>query len=257
MADHKDRSPLTIQAQPAVTHDAPVVSGEVRVGQGSDIRYLTEQEEARERLKASVDRLSEQASLRVQVEKEPLKMLGGASAVGAVLGLVVGRQFRRSKKIYVDAHSPVKHQKAFVKAQQKQQKGSKSDLGGALVATLGTMAVKMLTDKVIAPKLEAVANGLLDKAGQPKGASTPAARASSVAAASTASTVPAQDRPAVALAHDAATTAAQTQAAQAGAGVHYTANPVHPGVVAIPDSKVEAKAQGTPISEDQKTNPNL
>ncbi|MDO4245816.1 MAG: hypothetical protein Q4C89_07330 [Deinococcus sp.] len=255
MADSKDRS-LTIQAQPTVTHDAPVVSGEVRVGQGSDIRYLTEQEEARERLKASVDRLTEQASLRVQVEKEPLKMLGGASAVGAVLGLLVGRQFRRSKKIYVDAHSPVKHQKAFVKAQQK-QKGSKNDLGGALVATLGTMAVKMLTDKVLAPKLESVANGLLDKAGQPKGAtkSTPAARASSVAAASTASTVPAQDRPTAALAQDAAATAAQTQSA--AAGVHYTANPVHPGVVPIPDSKVEAKAQGTPISEDQKANPNL
>ncbi|WP_339096885.1 hypothetical protein WDJ50_05615 [Deinococcus sp. VB142] len=248
MADSKDRS-LTIQAQPAVTNDAPVMSGEVRVGQGSDIRYLTEQEEARERLKASVDRLTEQASLRVQVEKEPLKMLGGASAVGAVLGLLVGRQFRRSKKIYVDAHSPVKHQKAFVKAQQK-QKGGKNDLGGALVATLGTMVVKMLTDKVLAPKLEQVANGLLDKAGQPRSdARTPAAsNANMTAAASTASQIPAANRTGA---------VSQDQSRQSQPGVHYTANPVHPGVVPIPDSKVEAKAQGTPISEEQKANPNL
>ncbi|MFC6660175.1 hypothetical protein [Deinococcus multiflagellatus] len=85
--------------------------------------YITEREEARERLKASVDALTREASLQVKMQQEPLKMLGGASAVGAVLGLVVGRQFRRSRKIYVDAQSPVKHQKALVKAQQKQKGG--------------------------------------------------------------------------------------------------------------------------------------
>lgn len=271
MADstRPDPDTVTVQAKPAVVvgeavapapvptprpaaQDAPYVSGELRVGEGSDIRYLTEQEEARERLKASVDRLTQRASLQVQVEKEPLKMLGGASAVGAVVGLMLGSQLRRSKKIYVDAHSPVKHQKAFVKAQQKA--GGKNDVGGALVATLGTLAVKMLTDKVLAPKLEQVAQGLLDKAGQPQSGrakATPVSRAHQVAAASSAATVPAQDRAALQSAPQPA--AAETQLS----GVHYTANPVHPGVVPIPDSKVEAKAQGTPIAETDKHNPNL
>ena len=99
----------------------------------SEAELLTEREAARARLKASVDVLAERANLQVQMQKEPLKMIGGASAVGAVLGMVVGRQFRRSKKIYVDAASPIKHQKALMKAQKKQ--GGQS-VGGALVAAL-------------------------------------------------------------------------------------------------------------------------
>ena len=280
MADSNERKVQTIQAQPAVTHEpvparevqvtqaqGPVISDSlVRVGEHTDVRYLNEQEEARERLRASVDRLTEQASLQLQVQKEPLKMLGGASAVGAVVGLVLGRQLRRSKKVYVDAHSPVKHQREFVKAQKKAQQNNKTNVGGALVATLGTLAVRMLTDKVLAPKLEQVASGLLDKAGQPKTATrTPAAsNANMTAAASSASQIPAANRTgAVSQDQQAQRPQAQGQALQAAGmaqpqpGVHYTANPVHPGVVPIPDSTVEAKAQGTPISDDQKANPNL
>ncbi|AAF10447.1 hypothetical protein [Deinococcus radiodurans] len=292
MADSKDirteaQGPVTqvqtIQAQPAVTHEpvpaqppvqsqapvsraedqSPVMSGTlVRVGENTDVRYLNEQEEARERLKASVDRLTQQASLQVKVEKEPLKMLGGASAVGAVIGLVLGRQLRRSKKIYVDAHSPVKHQREFVKAQQRAQ-NNKNNVGGALLATLGTMAVKMLTDKVLAPKLEEVANNLLDKAGQPSAATRVAApsNANATAAASNAGQIPTVNRASTPVAPAAAPAQTQSQPQVSGdhphPGVHYTANPVHPGVVPIPDSVVEAKAQGTPISEDQKVNPNL
>lgn len=281
MADSSDRKVQTIQAQPAVTHEpvpapsqgaasregdqGPVISDSlVRVGENTDVRYLNAQEEARERLKASVDRLTEQASLQLQVQKEPLKMLGGASAVGAVVGLVLGRQLRRSKKVYVDAHSPVKHQREFVKAQKKAQ-NNKNNVGGALVATLGTLAVRMLTDKVLAPKLEEVANGLLDKAGQPRSATKapPASNANMTAAASTSGQIPAANRTGAASQDQSRSQAQATHAGQASGiaqpqpGVHYTANPVHPGVVPIPDSKVEAKAQGTPISDDQKANPNL
>jgi len=282
MADSSERKVQTIQAQPAVTHEpvpaqpqgaasqgadqGPMISDSlVRVGEHTDVRYLNEQEEARERLKASVDRLTEQASLQLQVQKEPLKMLGGASAVGAVVGLVLGRQLRRSKKVYVDAHSPVKHQREFVKAQKKAQQNNKTNVGGALVATLGTLAVRMLTAKVLAPKLEQVANGLLDKAGQPKSdARTPAAsNANMTAAASTASQIPAANRTGAVSQDQSRQSQATMHVAQASGmaqpqpGVHYTANPVHPGVVPIPDSTVEAKAQGTPISEEQKANPNL
>ena len=93
-----------------------------------------------------MDALTQQASLHAQMQKDPLKMLGGASAVGALMGIVVGRQFRRSRKIYVDAQSPAKHQKALMKAQKNQKGGG--GVGGALVATLGTLAVKTLMDKI-------------------------------------------------------------------------------------------------------------
>lgn len=214
-----------------------------------DIKYMTEQEEARARLKASIDALTEQASLQAQMQKEPLKMLGGASAVGAVLGLVVGRQFRRSKKIYVDADSPLKHQKALVKAQNKQQGGS--SVGGALLATLGTLAVRTVMDKVVSPRLEEVASGLLDKAGQP--ASRPvrpqeqSAPKPVLAPANAAPTTvtPAAPRPADSFLKTPApsSTPAPPQAA-------------HVGVIPMPESKVEAKAVGTPIAEADRVNPN-
>ncbi len=124
---------------------------------------ITEREAARERLRASVDTLAQQANLHVQMQKDPLKMIGGASAVGAVLGLMMGRQMRRTKKVYVDADSPAKYQKALIKAQKSQKGGG---IGGALVATLGTLAVKTLTERVITPRLEQFSTSLLDRAGQ-------------------------------------------------------------------------------------------
>lgn len=241
---HEEEKDIVIAAQPVARIQTPAAVSTPAslspVGHVPEIRYLTEQEEARERLKASVDRLTEQASLQVKMQTEPLKLLGGASAVGAVLGLVLGSQLRRSKKVYVDAHSPVKHQKAFIKAQQKQ---SKNDVGGALVATLGTLAVKLLTDKVVAPRLEEVASNLLDKAGQPKSALSKATPGTDRA--------PATTRPASAGgAGSSLTPAANASATSSGL------NPVHPGVVAIPESQVEAKAQGTPIDAAHKANPN-
>lgn len=213
-----------------------------------EVRYLTEQEAARERLKASVDALAQQASLQAKMQQEPLKMIGGASAVGAVLGMVVGRQFRRSKKIYVDADSPAKHQKALVKA-QKQSKGQ--DVGGALVATLGTLAFKMLMDKVVTPKLEEVAGGLLDRAGQPR----PAGQAGS---AGQSRVLPVRVR-SVAVEHISVKpngVVVDSGSASRAGGVSSFLKPVHPGVVPMPESKVEAKAVGTPISEEERHNPN-
>lgn len=213
------------------------------------VRYLTEQEEARERLKNSVDALTQQASLQVQMQKEPLKMLGGASAVGAVLGLVAGRQFRKTKRVYVDAGSPVKHQKALMKAQRKQ--GGGQSVGGALLATLGTLAFKTVMDKVVTPKLEEVANGLLDKAGQPSASKPSALPARSAAPAS----APAVATPAAASSVGAPATASVATPVSTG-GTGSFVKPAHKGVVPLPESHVEAKAQGTPIAETEKANPN-
>lgn len=215
--------------------------------------YRTEREEARERLKQSIDALTERANLQVQLQKDPLKMLGGASAVGALIGVVMGRQLRRSKKIYVDAASPVRHQKALVKAQAKQQGGR--GVGGALIATLGTLAVKTLTERVITPKLEELSSSLLEKAGQaparasggassfeaPARTPTPAARPA--AAQGSAPSSPAPTTP--------------TASAPASSPAVSPALQAHAGVRPLPASRVEAKAVGTEIPLEEKVNPNL
>ncbi|GHF32542.1 hypothetical protein HNQ07_000389 [Deinococcus metalli] len=201
---------------------------------------MTEREAAREQLRASIDALADQANLHVQMQKDPLKMLGGASAVGALLGIVVGRQFRRSRRIYVDAESPVKHQKALIKAQKSQSGGG--GIGGALIATLGTLAVKTLTDRVITPRLEGFAESLLDKAGTPQTGARPA-------------TPPRPDgapaRPAAPVVPVPPVSAASQTAPAASAPA-----PTHPGVLPHPPSVVEAKAQGSVIPPEQMANPN-
>ncbi|WP_288482495.1 hypothetical protein [uncultured Deinococcus sp.] len=239
-----------------------------------DHEYRTEQEEARERLKQSIDALAERANLQVQMQKEPLKMLGGASAVGALVGMVVGRQFRRSKKIYVDAESPLKHQKELVRAQKKQQGQS---VGGALAATLATLAVKTLTDRVLSPKLEQLASGMLEKAGQAPesgarsggtGGSTAGrlampVRPAPAARSDTPATRPESATGTAAFLKKPATGSAQQptapESADAQASAEGSAPPrpqAHPGIVPMPASHVEAKAQGTPLSAEEKANPN-
>jgi hypothetical protein len=240
---------------------------------------LSERDENRARLKASIDALTEQASLQVNLQKEPLKMLGGASAVGAVLGMVVGRQFRRSKKIYVDAASPEKHQKALMKAQKGQKGGG--GIGGALVATLGTLAIKTLTDKVINPRLEELANSMLDKAGQPvsKPAAKPGAPKAEAGQTDAAAeglksalsklgigkpadpaepkaerATPLLKTPAPATRTSAVPTSSVAPVSTGGVASFIKS---HPGQVPAPESKVEAKAQGSVITETEKVNPNL
>ncbi|WP_034387294.1 hypothetical protein [Deinococcus sp. YIM 77859] len=221
-----------------------------------------EREEARARLKESVDALAQQASLQVQLQKEPLKMLGGASAVGALVGLVIGRQFRRTKKVYVDAYSPEKHQKALIRAQKKEKGGG---IGGALVATVTTLAVKTLNDRVLTPRLEGFADSLLERAGQRLGQPSSATGASSTRASKTTQ--------ATELAASTASTASGGVASflkrQEGNEVGDAARvgvPGGPGMqsapgtsssISAPKSTVEAKAQGSPIHPEERLNPNI
>lgn len=124
---------------------------------------MSEREDARMRLQESVDQLGQQASLQVQMQKEPLKMLGIATGVGAVMGLAVGRSLSKTKKIYVDDSLTKKDRQAFEKAQSR-YKGPANSIGGALLATLGTLAFKVLQDRVIAPKLEELTQNLAAQA---------------------------------------------------------------------------------------------
>ncbi|GGB79869.1 hypothetical protein [Deinococcus soli (ex Cha et al. 2016)] len=209
--------------------------------------YLTEREKARQRLKDSVDALTQQASLHAQMQKDPLKMLGGASAVGALMGIVVGRQFRRSRKIYVDAQSPAKHQKALMKAQKNQKGGG--GVGGALVATLGTLAVKTLMDKVITPRLETFADGLLDKAGQPRDR---AAQPGTVQKGPGGQVSPSYSSGVGAFTRTAPAASAQSYTQQASAEGSAAPAPTS----SAPVSTVKAAAEGSPIAPDDLSNPN-
>ncbi|MCD0163605.1 hypothetical protein IHN63_20140 [Deinococcus sp. 6YEL10] len=224
--------------------------------------YLTEREEARERLKNSVDALTQQASLQVNLQKDPLKMLGGASAVGAVIGMVVGRQFKRSKKIYVDAASPAKHQKALIKAQKS---GKGGGVGGALVATLGTLAVKTVMDRVVTPRLEQLADNLLEKSGQPAGTAarataqtgrTPAARPTATGGTASFVKTPAAQMTAPQTTAQSPVQSYAQQAPAEGSVPPALGAPAHPGVKPAPASHVDAKAVGSPIAPDEMGNPN-
>ncbi|GGR80170.1 hypothetical protein [Deinococcus sedimenti] len=208
--------------------------------------YLTEREEARKRLQESVDALTHQVSLHANMQKDPLKMLGGASAVGALMGIVVGRQFRRSRKIYVDAQSPAKHQKALIKAQKTHKGGG---VGGALVATLGTLAVKTLMDKVVTPRLETFADGLLDKAGQPRDRD---AQPGTVQKGPGGHVSPSYTSGVGAFTRTAPAASAQSYAQQASADGSAAPAPTS----STPVSTVKAAAQGSAISEQDLSNPN-
>ena len=127
---------------------------------------MNEREEARLRLQESVDNLGQEASLQVRMQREPLKMLGIATGVGAVIGILLGRSFKKTKKVYVDDTLSKKERKAFAKAQER-FKGPGGNIGGALLATLGTLAFKIVQDRLIVPKLEELAQNLNSQAGQP------------------------------------------------------------------------------------------
>ncbi|MCY1702664.1 hypothetical protein [Deinococcus sp. SL84] len=229
---------------------------------------LTEKELARERLRAKVDVLTETASLKGQMQLEPLKMLGGASAVGAVLGLALGSRMKRTKKIYVDANSPVKYQKGLMKAQQKEKGG---DLGGALVATLVTVGARALSNKLVRDRLQTLAEDLLAKAGQePQGRSTQPSAAPRMAVKSPAAAQGGDSNPAVSrfLKQDSQQSTGQqtltpqglgaanvvVQQAGAEAASSEATGPVRHAEV--PGSTVEALADGAPIERGELKNPN-
>ena len=125
---------------------------------------MSERDEARAKLKSSIDALADKANVQLKLQQEPIKMLGGATGVGLALGVLVGRSLRRSKRIYVDAASSKKDQKSLMKAQSK--KGGGSGIGGAILATVATLGFKVLQERVIAPRLGEIADRLLEQSKQ-------------------------------------------------------------------------------------------
>ena len=125
---------------------------------------MSERDEARARLKSSIDALADRANVQLKMQQEPIKMLGGATGVGLALGVLVGRSLRRSKRIYVDAASSKKDQKSLMKAQGK--KGGGSGIGGAILATVATLGFKVLQERVIAPRLGEFADRMMEQGKQ-------------------------------------------------------------------------------------------
>ena len=124
---------------------------------------MTERDEARAKLKSSIDALADKANVQLKLQQEPIKMLGGATGVGLALGVLVGRSLRRSKRVYVDAASSKKDQKSLMKAQSKKGGGG---IGGAIFATVATLGFKVLQERVIAPRLGEIADRLLEQSKQ-------------------------------------------------------------------------------------------
>lgn len=259
-----------IKAEPVVLR-APTSTGshyeEVRLP-------LTEQELARERLRAKVDVLTETVSLKAQLQREPIKMLGGASAVGAVLGLALGSQIRRTKTVYVDANSPIKYQRGLIKAQQQE---SGSNLGGALFATLLAAGTRALGNQLVQDRLQAVAEDLLSKAGETSGGKV-TGRASTTPARSQGAGTPARQpsalppraaanpavnrflKPEQAASVRTDTAATETTVISAAPRSWFEdSQPAEGGVVRhaeVPGSTVEALADGAPIQQGELRNPN-
>ncbi len=124
---------------------------------------MSERDEARARLKSSIDALADRANVQLKMQQEPIKMLGGATGVGLALGVLVGRSLRRSKRIYVDAASSKKDQKSLMKAQSK---GGGSSIGGAILATVATLGFKVFQERVIAPRLGEFADRMMEQSKQ-------------------------------------------------------------------------------------------
>lgn len=129
---------------------------------------MRDKQDAREQLRRSVDLLANRANLYAQMQKDPLKMIGGASGVGLVLGVLVGRRFARTRKIFVRPEMSKKEQKAYEQSQkrahQAQQAASKGGLRGALLAAVTTLVVKTLQERVLAPQIERFADELQHRA---------------------------------------------------------------------------------------------
>ncbi|WP_052326721.1 hypothetical protein [Deinococcus peraridilitoris] len=131
---------------------------------------MTEKRDAREELRRSVDALAYRTNLYAQMQKDPMKLIGGASGLGLLLGLLVGRRFPRTRTVYLRPDMSPREQKAYTKAQMRlykaQQKASKGGIGGALTAAVMTIAVKVLQERVLAPQIERLADQLNQKAEQ-------------------------------------------------------------------------------------------
>ncbi|MFD1730909.1 hypothetical protein ACFSC4_07180 [Deinococcus malanensis] len=131
-------------------------------------------------------------------------------------------------------------------------------MGGALVATLGTLAIRTLTQKVLTPKLEQLSDSMLHKAGQPGAAHPKAVTKTSTVPTVTTPGMPVRVTPSSAGAATLSSTATSTtSSAAAGSDTSPAASFLkHPGVVPMPESHVEAKAVGTPIAPEERSNPN-
>lgn len=119
---------------------------------------MNEREAARHRLERAVNMLGDEASLKVQMQRDPVKIIGGATGVGVVLGALLGSQLRRTRKVYVDAYSPAKQQKALIGAQNRANR--QGNIGNKLMGLAITFGIKYLQEQVLTPRLEGMAGKL-------------------------------------------------------------------------------------------------
>lgn len=120
---------------------------------------MTQSDEAKRHLEESLNTLQESTSLHVKLQQDPLKKIGMAVGAGLLLGVLIGRSTKKTKIVKVAGGKNVE--------QAKEAAASKGALSGVILTAVGGLVLKVLQEKVLAPKLEELADQLLERTKKP------------------------------------------------------------------------------------------
>ncbi|WP_034337349.1 DUF883 C-terminal domain-containing protein [Deinococcus misasensis] len=120
---------------------------------------MTQSDEAKRHLEESLNTLQESTSLHVKLQQDPLKKIGVAVGAGLLLGVLIGRSTKKTKIVKVAGGKNVE--------QAKEAAASKGALSGVILTAVGGLVLKVLQEKVLAPKLEELADQLLERTKKP------------------------------------------------------------------------------------------
>lgn len=120
---------------------------------------MTQTDDAKRHLEENLNALQESTSLHVKLQQDPLKKLGMAVGAGLVLGILIGRGTKKTRVVKVAGGKNVE--------QAKEAAASKGALSGVIITAVGGMLLKVLQEKVLAPKLEELADQLLERTKKP------------------------------------------------------------------------------------------
>lgn len=120
---------------------------------------MTQSDEAKRHLEESLNTLQESTSLHVKLQQDPLKKIGMAVGAGLLLGVMIGRSTKKTKIVKVAGGKNVE--------QAKEAAASKGALSGVILTAVGGLVLKVLQEKVLAPKLEELADQLLERTKKP------------------------------------------------------------------------------------------